>query len=83
MRKAPTLAITESGDPLTDLRTLVSSLVTEMANSPIGRAVVALMLGAPMYRWLTTGQPIDAHTAQHIVDVVWASALCPNPQHPI
>jgi AcrR family transcriptional regulator len=32
-----------------------------------------LMLGAAVYRWLTTAQPVDAHTTRRFVDAVWDS----------
>ncbi len=34
---------------------------------------IDLMVGAATYRWLVTGQPVDAAGAQRIVDAVWQS----------
>ncbi len=36
-----------------------------------------LMLGAPTYRWLTTGRPVDQKAARAIVDAVWRTATAP------
>jgi hypothetical protein len=37
-----------------------------------------LMLGASVYRWLVTAQPVDADTARRVVDTVWGGA-CGHP----
>jgi AcrR family transcriptional regulator len=34
---------------------------------------IDLMVGAAVYRWLVTGQPVDADTGRRIVDTVWDS----------
>jgi AcrR family transcriptional regulator len=34
-----------------------------------------LMLGAPAYRWLITGKPVDAATTRTAVDLIWQAAL--------
>ncbi|WP_158230523.1 TetR-like C-terminal domain-containing protein [Pseudofrankia asymbiotica] len=33
-----------------------------------------LVLGAPTYRWLTTGRPVDSHSARAVVEAVWEMA---------
>lgn len=122
LRLAPALDVPRTDDPLADLRTAVSTLVSEMTGSAIGRAVLVLageretheelarrldedylaprraalravlqrgvdqgliadghdldvaldlMLGAPTYRWLTTGRPVEAETTDAAVTTVW------------
>ena len=34
---------------------------------------IDLMMGAAVYRWLVTAQPVDADVGRRIVDTVWAS----------
>lgn len=34
-----------------------------------------LLLGAPAYRWLTTGKPVDAATTRTAFDLIWQCAL--------
>jgi AcrR family transcriptional regulator len=40
---------------------------------------IDLMLGASVYRWLVTAQPVDADTARRVVDAVWQSMRAPSP----
>ena len=40
---------------------------------------IDLMLGASVYRWLVTAQPVDADTARRVVDTVWESMRVPRP----
>jgi AcrR family transcriptional regulator len=120
-RLAPPLKVTDTGDPLADLRHLVAALLPDMTSSAAGRAIIAaasdpgvhaelarrlderylrprraviagllrraadagqmrpdldpellidLVLGAALYRWLVTGQPVNRQTARQIVDTV-------------
>jgi AcrR family transcriptional regulator len=39
---------------------------------------IDLMLGASVYRWLVTAQPVDADTARRVVDAVWQSMRAPG-----
>jgi hypothetical protein len=34
---------------------------------------IDMMMGAALYRWLVTAQPVDAAAGRRIVDAVWAS----------
>ena len=34
-----------------------------------------VMLGAPAYRWLTSGKPVDAAVTRTAIDLIWQSAL--------
>jgi hypothetical protein len=34
---------------------------------------IDLMVGAPVYRWLVTAQPVDPAAARRVVDAVWDS----------
>jgi AcrR family transcriptional regulator len=121
VRLSPPLKVTDTGDPLADLRRLVADLLPDMTSSAAGRAIIALasdpevhgglarhlderylrprravladllrraadadqirpdldldllidlVLGAALYRWLTTGQPVNRQTARHITDTV-------------
>jgi len=38
-----------------------------------------LVLGAPTYRWLTTGRPVDARSARSVVEAVWEMARAREP----
>jgi len=121
VRLAPPLKVTDTGDPLADLRHLVAALLPDITSSAAGRALIALatdpevhaglarhlderylrprravfagllrraadagqirpdldhellidfVLGAALYRWLVTGQPVNRQTARQIVDTV-------------
>jgi AcrR family transcriptional regulator len=121
VRLAPPLQVTDTGDPLADIRHLVAALLPDMTSSAAGRAILALatdpevhaglarhlderylrprravladllrraadagqirpdldpeltidlVLGAALYRWLVTGQPVNRQTARQIVDTV-------------
>jgi AcrR family transcriptional regulator len=39
---------------------------------------IDLMLGASVYRWLVTAQPVDADTARRVVDTVWEGMRAPG-----
>ena len=38
-----------------------------------------MMVGAAVYRWLATAQPVDPDTGRRIVDTVWESLRAPSP----
>jgi AcrR family transcriptional regulator len=40
---------------------------------------IDLMVGAAVYRWLATAQPVDPVTGRRIVDTVWESLRAPGP----
>jgi len=66
-RRAGIAAILHRGIAAGDLRADVD---VEMA--------IDLMLGASVYRWLVTAQPVDADTARRVVDAVWQSMRAPG-----
>jgi AcrR family transcriptional regulator len=121
VRLAPPLKVTDTGDPLADLRQLVAVLLPDMSSSAAGRAIIALasdpqvhgglarhlderylrprravfadllrraadagqirpdldlellidlVVGAALYRWLATGQPVNRQAARQIIDTV-------------
>jgi len=121
VRLTPPLKVTDTGDPLADLRDLVAVLLPDMTSSAAGRAIIALasdpevhgglarhleerylrprravfadllrraadagqirpdldldllidlVLGAALYRWLVTGQPVSRQAARQITDAV-------------
>jgi AcrR family transcriptional regulator len=39
---------------------------------------IDLMVGASVYRWLVTAQPVDADAARRVVDTVWESLRAPS-----
>jgi AcrR family transcriptional regulator len=66
-RRAGIAAILHRGIAAGDLR---ADIDVEMA--------IDLMLGASVYRWLVTAQPVDADTARRVVDAVWQSMRAPG-----